>query len=106
MQGDVAEGGGGGAVGVEDEFPAPPMDGHQMMEGTQQAAVIDAGGAAFGPGDHMMDVAAGGPLVAAGEPAVRIPAGDSPAQVHRAGVGGGADVQAQADCSRVALELA
>src|SRR5258708_20891020 len=97
MQGDVAEGGGGGAVGVEDEFPAPPMDGHQMMEGTQQAAVIDAGGAAFGPRDHMMDVAAGGPLVAAGEPAVRIPAGDSPAQLTPAGAGGVTDVPGHAD---------
>ena len=36
----VGAGGGGGAVGVEDEFPAPPVDGHQVMEGTQFYALF------------------------------------------------------------------
>jgi hypothetical protein len=34
MEGDVAEAGGGGAVGVEDEFPAPPMNCNKVMKGT------------------------------------------------------------------------
>src|SRR5258708_1614788 len=55
----VGAGGGGGAVGVEDELPAPPVDRHEMVEGADQAAVFDAGGAPFGAGDQVVDVAGG-----------------------------------------------
>src|SRR5690349_11046850 len=40
--------GGGGAVGVQDQGPAPAMDDHLMMEPAQQHAVLGAGRAAVG----------------------------------------------------------
>ena len=45
----------------------------------------------------MMDVAGGGRLLAAGEPAVAVSGCDGAAQVGGDGVGRGADVQWQAD---------
>ena len=48
-------------------------------------------------GDDVVRLACRGGLGAAGEPAVPVPDGDRPAQVHRDGVGDRADVQRQAD---------
>ncbi len=53
-----------------------------------------------------MRVAGGGRLVAAGEPAVPVAGGDGAAQVDRDGVGGGADVQRQADRCLQAVQRA
>src|SRR6185369_4734432 len=39
---------GGGAVGVDDQGPAPAVDDDLVVEGAQQHAVLDGGGAAVG----------------------------------------------------------
>src|SRR5215472_13775619 len=86
----------GGAVGIEGELPAPSVDGDEVVEGAEQAAVGDGGVAAVGPSAQVVDVTGDGGLVAAGEAAVVVAAGDSPAEVG-GDVGGGAHVQRQAD---------
>src|SRR5580700_1011689 len=47
---------GGGAVGVEPDRPAPPVDGDQVVERAQQDAVLKAGDPALAPRLHMMHV--------------------------------------------------
>src|ERR1700681_525133 len=46
----VGAGGGGGAVGVEGDLPAPLVDGDEVVEGAEQDQVSQGGGAAFGSG--------------------------------------------------------
>ena len=72
QDGAVGADGGGGAVGVEDEFPPPAVDGYEVMKRAREAAVLQRGRAAFGPGCQVMDVAGGGAAVAAGEAAVLV----------------------------------
>src|SRR5580692_5821538 len=47
--GAVGAAGGGGAVGVQGDGPAPLVDGHVMVEETVQRAAVDAGLPAVGP---------------------------------------------------------
>ena len=63
-----------------------------MVEGAEQDQVGQGGVAAFGPGFEVVDLAGGGPLVAAGEGAVPVAGDDGAAQVRRDGGGGGAGV--------------
>src|SRR5579859_7420927 len=94
--GAVGVPGGGRAVRVQDELPAPAVDDHLMMVETEQDAVFDAGGAAVGLVPDVVDLAAGGGLGApAGPPAVLVPQGDGVPDGGRDGVGV-ADVQRQA----------
>src|SRR5579863_6643617 len=94
--GAVGVPGGGGAVGVQDELPAPAVDDHLMMVETEQNAVFDAGGAAVGLVPDVVDLAAGGGLGApAGPPAVLVPQGDGVPD-------GGRDAVAVADVQRQA----
>src|SRR6266567_5835764 len=61
-------------VGVQDHRPALLVDHHLMVEGAEQSAFGDAGGAAVGLMGQMMHLTRGGGLVAAaGEPAVLVP---------------------------------
>src|SRR6266571_3439359 len=68
---DLAAGGDGlfAAVGVEDEFPAEAVDADLVVILAQQYEVLQAGLAALGPGDDVVDLAGGGGLVAAAGPA-------------------------------------
>src|SRR5262249_12901080 len=93
----VVAGHGGGAVGVERDGPAPPVDHDQVVERAHQQAVGEAGGAALAAGDDVVHVAGGRGLVAAGGGAVPVPGDDGAAQVRGDEVGDGADVQGQAD---------
>jgi hypothetical protein len=46
--GAVGAAGGGGAVRVEGDGPAPLVDSHVVVEETVKCAAVDAGGAAIG----------------------------------------------------------
>jgi len=94
--GVVGADGGDGAVGVPDDFPAPAVNHDQMVEGALQVQVLQAGRAALGAGDDVMDLAGFGGLVAARESAVLVAQGDCPAQVRRDGLRRGAHIQGQA----------
>jgi len=90
--GAVGADGGGGAVGVEGEVPAPSVDGDEVVEAAEQDEVGEGVAAAvFAVGD-VVDFAAGGGQVAAGEPAVLVSFADCSAQVDGDGVDGGGDV--------------
>ena len=65
--GAVRAPGGGGAVGVHGDGPAPAVDRDLVVEGAVQAAVPDAGLAAVGLVGEMFDLAGGGGLAAAAE---------------------------------------
>ena len=79
---------GGGAVGVQDQGPAPPVDDDLMVEETQQDAVFGAGLAAVGLVPDVVDLACGGGLVAAaGPPAVLVAQDDGVADPGRDGLG-------------------
>src|SRR5262249_41387352 len=95
--GAVGAGGGGGAVGGEPQFPAPPVDRGLVVEPARRGGVGRGGRRAAGAGGQVVDVAGAGGLVAAGEGAVRVPGGDRAAQMRGDGLGGGADVQREAD---------
>src|SRR5579859_5009794 len=87
---------GGGAVGVQDEGPAPAVDNDQVVIRAQKNAFCDAGGAAVGLVADVVDLAGGGGLGApAGPPAVLIAQGDGVADGGRDGVAV-PDVQRQA----------
>ena len=87
---------GGGAVGVEDDGPAPLMDDDLMVEEAEQGAVGDAGRADAGLVAEVVDLAAGRGLVAAaGESAVLVPQDHGAADRGR-DVPGHPDVQRQA----------
>jgi hypothetical protein len=97
--------GGGGAVRVEGECPAPAVDGDLVVEEAQQDAVADAGGSAVGLVPDVVDLAGGGGLgAAAGPPAVRIAQGDGVADGGGDGVAV-ADVQGQARPGQAGAEL-
>src|SRR6185437_6549764 len=86
----------GGAVVVQDEGPAEPVDAYVMVEGAEQQEVFEPGLAAAGAEDQMVHVASGGGLVTASRPgAVLIAEDDGAAQVGR-DVLGLADVQGKA----------
>ena len=57
--------GGGGAVGVQDEGPAPPVDHDLVVEEAEQQAVFGAGLAAVGLVPDVVDFARRRGLVAA-----------------------------------------
>src|SRR5438132_946072 len=62
--------GGGGPVRVQHQRPAPPVNRHLVVKGTEQHAVFGAGLAAVGLVLDMMNLARGGGLVtSAGPPA-------------------------------------
>jgi sugar phosphate isomerase/epimerase len=63
--GAVGAAGGGGAVGVEGDGPAPLVDGHVVVEEAVQGAAVNAGLAAVGQVGHMVHLTGGGGLVAA-----------------------------------------
>ena len=96
----VGAGGGGGAVGVQGEVPAPAVDGGEVVEGAEQDQVVQAGGAAVAAGSEVVGLAGGGALAAAGEPAAAVPGDHGAAQVIGDGLGRFADVQRQADAAR------
>jgi hypothetical protein len=60
--------GGGGAVGVQDDGPAPLVDDDLVVEEAGQGAVVDAGRAAVGPVPEVADLTGAGWLVAAAQP--------------------------------------
>src|SRR6516164_3957089 len=93
----VRAGGGGGAVGVQGQGPAPAVDDDLVVERAQGDQVPQGGRAGLGAGDQVVDVADAGGLIAAGEGAVAVPDDDRAAQVDRDGLAGRADVQRQAD---------
>jgi hypothetical protein len=55
----------GGAVGVQGQGPAGPVDAHLRVEGTEKDQVFEPGPAAAGAVDQVVDVASGQGLVAA-----------------------------------------
>src|SRR5580700_4760788 len=66
--------GGGGAVGVQDQGPAPPVDDDLVVIKTQQDAVFGAGLAAVLLVPHVMHLARAGGLIAPSGPlAVLVP---------------------------------
>jgi len=67
----VGAGSGGGAVVVQGQAPAPPVDGGEVVEAAQRHEVGEAGRPAAGSEDDVVDVADAGGLVAAGEGAPR-----------------------------------
>src|ERR1700757_1147617 len=68
---------GGGAVGVQDQLPAPAVDDDLVMKKAEQNAGLDAGGAAVLLVADVVDLASGGGLgAAAGPPAVLVAQGD------------------------------
>src|ERR1700722_1765885 len=72
--GAVGVPGGGGAVGIQDQGPAPPVDHDLVVEKTQQDALPGAGVAAVGFVLDVVHLARGGGLgAAAGPPAVLVP---------------------------------
>jgi hypothetical protein len=85
-----------GAVGVQDDGPAPAVHGDQVVEGAQEHQVGQAGRAALGAGNDVVRMAGCCRLVAAGEAAAGVAYRDRAAQVHRDGFGRCADVQWQA----------
>src|SRR5215472_16896582 len=95
---DVAARGEGlcAAIGVEDEFPAEAVDADLVVILAQQDEVSQAGLAALGPGDDVVDLAGGGGHVAAtGPAAVPVAENDGAADVVGDVLGVG-DVQRQA----------
>ena len=52
----------------EDQVPAPPVERYLVVEGTQQDALLEAGGAAVRPVPDVVDLASGRWLVAAASP--------------------------------------
>src|SRR5215510_11246173 len=86
-----------GAVGVEGELPAPAMYRNEVVEAAEQGEVGQGVPAAVFAVLDVVDFAAGGGQVAAGEPAVPVAFADRAAQVDGDGVDGGGDVQRQAD---------
>jgi hypothetical protein len=96
----------GCAVRVENQCPAPAVHGDEVMEAAEQTAVGDRRFAAVGARPQVVNVTDHRGLVTARKPTVMIPASDGAADVHGDGVGGGADVERQADSGGRADELA
>ena len=98
--------GGGGAVGVQDQGPAPAVDHDLVVEPAQKHAVLDAGRAAVGLVPGVVDLARLGGLVAPPGPlAVLVPQGDRVADPGRDRLGV-PDVQRQAGAVQAGAELA
>src|SRR5215469_16226714 len=91
----VGAGGGGGAVRVEPQRPAPGVDDDEMVEGANGAEVFQGRGPAPGSGDEVVDLAGSGRDPAAGEAAAPMAGEYRPAQVPRDGAFGLAGVQRQ-----------
>ena len=85
----------GGAVGVQDDLPAPAVDADIMMKLAQQHAVAGAGRAAVFLVPDVVHVAPGGGAAAARPGAAPVPQQHGAADVRR-DVLGVADVQGQA----------
>jgi len=77
----------GCAVGVQDEPPAPPVDGDVMMELAQKRAVLHRGLAAVCLVNDVVHVAPGGGPLAAGPRAVLVAQDDGAADMSRDAVG-------------------
>src|SRR5215470_20226498 len=85
----------GGAVGVQDDLPAPAVDAHVVVELAQQDAVADAGRAAVFLVPDVVHVAPGGGPAAARPGAAPVPQQHRAADVGGDGVGV-ADVEREA----------
>ena len=79
--------GGGGAVGVQDESPAPAVDAYVVVELAQQHAVGGAGLAAVFLVPQVVHVAPGGGPPAARPGAAAVAEEDGAADAGRDGVG-------------------
>src|SRR5215472_16743375 len=77
----------GGAVGVEDQLPAPAVDAHVVVELAQQHAVAGAGLAAVFLVPDVVHVAPGGGPAAARPGAALVAEQDGAADAGRDGVG-------------------
>src|SRR5215470_16866115 len=94
MQGPAVRAGGGGrAVGMQAQGPAPAVDDGQVVKGAQGDQVGQDGGAARRAGDEVMDLAAAGGLLATGEGAARMAGGHGAAEMGGDGRFGLAGVQ-------------
>src|SRR5579859_2017574 len=103
--GAVGVPGGGGAVGVQDQGPAPAVDHDLVVIAAEQDAVFEAGVAAVGFVLDVVDLARGGGLVAAARPAAALIAQDDRvADAGRDGAGV-ADVQWQARAGQPGAQL-
>src|ERR1700750_2635441 len=97
--------GAGGAVGVHDQGPSPPVDDHLMVEPAQKHAILYAGRAAVGLVLGVVDLTGLGRLVAPSGPlAVLIAQGDRVAD-PRGAVLAVPDVQRQAGAAEADAEL-
>src|SRR5580693_9982576 len=103
--GAVGAAGGGGAVGIEGDGPAPLMDRYMMVEETVQGAAVDAGLPAVGQVGHMVHFTGCGGLVAAAGPAAMLVAQDDRAADRGGDLGAAADVQRQAGPGQAGAEL-
>ena len=98
--------GGGGAVGVQDQGPAPAVDHDLVVEPAKKHAVFDASRAAVGLVLGVVDLARLGGLVAPPGPlAVPVAQGDRVADPGRNRLGV-PDVQGQAGAVEAGAELA
>jgi hypothetical protein len=77
----IGAGGGGGAVGIETQVPAPAVNDGLVVEGAQRHQIVQPGGAALGARNEVVDLAHAGGLLAAGERATGVAGGDRAAQV-------------------------
>src|SRR5215813_135767 len=96
----VGTGGGGGAVGVEAQRPAPGVDDDEVVEGADGTEVTQGRGPAPGSGDEVMDLAGRARDPAPREAAAAMAGEYGPAQVARDGAFGLAGVQRQRNGQR------
>jgi hypothetical protein len=93
--GAVGAAGGGGAIGVQGDGPAPLVNGNMMVKEAVQGAAVDAGLAAVGQVGHVVHLAGGGGLVAAAGPAAMLVPQDHRAADRGGDLRGVPDVQRQ-----------
>src|SRR5271165_3851826 len=97
--------GGGGAVGVQDQGPAPPVDHDLVVEEAQEHAVFDAGLAAVSLVLDVVDLAGAGGLVVPPGPLAVLVAQDDRVADARGDRLGVPDVQRQAGAGQPGAEL-
>src|SRR5579859_1800987 len=104
--GAVGAAGGGGAVGVQGDFPAPLVDRDPMVEEAVQRAAVHAGLPAVGQVGDVVHFARRRGLVAAAGPAAVLVAQDDRAADRGGDAGGVPDVQRQGRPGEAGAELA